>query len=72
MWIGFDEKKPLGENETGGQAALPVWMDFMRVALADPARKNEAFLSVNEGNKKKGTKKIAAYVPGRAASREGH
>lgn len=30
VWIGYDEKKPLGRNETGAAAALPVWMEFMR------------------------------------------
>jgi penicillin-binding protein 1A len=30
VWIGYDEKKPLGRNETGAVAALPVWTEFMR------------------------------------------
>jgi penicillin-binding protein 1A len=34
VWIGYDEKKSLGAKETGAHAALPIWMDFMRVALA--------------------------------------
>lgn len=34
VWIGYDEKKSLGPKETGAHAALPIWMDFMRVALA--------------------------------------
>jgi penicillin-binding protein 1A len=34
VWIGYDEKKSLGEKETGGHAALPIWMQFMNVALA--------------------------------------
>jgi penicillin-binding protein 1A len=34
VWIGFDEKKSLGEKESGARAALPIWMDFMKVALA--------------------------------------
>jgi len=29
-----DEKKFLGAKETGARAALPIWMDFMKVALA--------------------------------------
>jgi penicillin-binding protein 1A len=29
-WIGFDEKVTLGDKETGGKAALPMWMDFIR------------------------------------------
>jgi len=43
VWVGFDEKKPLGNDETGGRTALPIWMDFMRVAIADPVRRSEAF-----------------------------
>jgi penicillin-binding protein 1A len=33
-WVGFDEKRVLGRNETGGRAALPIWMEFMQTALA--------------------------------------
>jgi penicillin-binding protein 1A len=33
VWIGLDEKKPLGANETGAVAALPVWMQFMRAYI---------------------------------------
>lgn len=32
-WVGFDSPKTLGHYETGGQAALPMWIDFMRAAL---------------------------------------
>lgn len=34
VWMGYDEKKPLGPKETGARAALPIWMDFMKTALA--------------------------------------
>jgi len=34
VWIGFDEKKTLGDKETGARAALPIWMQFMTAALA--------------------------------------
>jgi len=30
VWLGRDEKKPIGQGETGTTAALPMWMDFMR------------------------------------------
>ncbi len=33
-WIGFDNPHTLGHNETGAQAALPMWMDYMGKALA--------------------------------------
>jgi penicillin-binding protein 1A len=32
-WVGFDKSKPLGAQETGGRAALPMWIDFMRTGL---------------------------------------
>jgi penicillin-binding protein 1A len=32
-WVGFDDSSPLGRGEVGGRAALPAWIDFMRVAL---------------------------------------
>jgi penicillin-binding protein 1A len=32
-WVGFDQNKPLGKGETGGHAALPMWIDYMRVVL---------------------------------------
>ncbi|HEX8895089.1 MAG TPA: PBP1A family penicillin-binding protein [Terriglobales bacterium] len=41
VWVGFDEKKTLGNKETGAVAALPIWMDFMRVALE--GRESESF-----------------------------
>ena len=33
VWVGFDENLPLGRNEYGGSAALPIWIDYMEVAL---------------------------------------
>lgn len=32
-WVGFDKLEPLGRGETGGRAALPMWIDYMAVAL---------------------------------------
>ena len=33
VWTGLDEKKSLGLNETGAQAALPIWMEFMQAYI---------------------------------------
>jgi penicillin-binding protein 1A len=33
-WVGFDQVQTLGKGETGSRAALPMWIDFMREALA--------------------------------------
>lgn len=35
VWMGFDLVKPLGGQETGARAALPIWIDYMRTALKD-------------------------------------
>ena len=32
-WIGFDNPRSLGRNETGSQAALPIWMGYISKAL---------------------------------------
>ncbi|HEY1272720.1 MAG TPA: penicillin-binding transpeptidase domain-containing protein, partial [Terriglobales bacterium] len=37
VWVGFDEKKSLGAKESGARAALPIWMTFMKLALAGRA-----------------------------------
>ncbi len=34
-WVGFDDFSSLGRGEFGAKAALPIWIDFMRVALKD-------------------------------------
>lgn len=34
-WIGFDRPHSLGNNETGGQAALPIWINYMAPILKD-------------------------------------
>ncbi|MDX1452152.1 MAG: penicillin-binding protein 1A [Oleiphilaceae bacterium] len=36
-WVGFDSPSTLGRREYGARAALPVWADYMQVALKDTA-----------------------------------
>jgi penicillin-binding protein 1A len=33
-WMGYDEPKSLGGREFGATLSLPIWIDYMRVALA--------------------------------------
>ena len=35
VWVGRDDSQGLGHREYGGKAALPIWIDYMRVALED-------------------------------------
>jgi penicillin-binding protein 1A len=48
-WIGFDNRQSLGDKETGAKAALPMWMDVMRAAIAN--KPNEQFPSGGEPEK---------------------
>jgi penicillin-binding protein 1A len=73
VWVGFDEKRNLGENETGGRAALPIWMDFMREVVANPALRNESFPSGPVAAPKlPGIKRAAIAPPRQPADSEAH
>ncbi len=45
-WIGFDQPRKLGNNETGAVAALPIWMNYMGKALKGV---DEMFQAAPEG-----------------------
>ena len=59
VWVGHDERRPIGHNETGGIAALPIWIEFMRayIETRDPKTPPEftppgniVFVPVNPGS----------------------
>jgi penicillin-binding protein 1A len=64
VWVGFDEKKSLGAKETGAKAALPIWMDFMKRALAgkDPGEFKPSDLPVDTSGQKVDTPDTAPAV----------
>jgi len=35
VWVGYDDHKPIGSKETGAEAALPIWLDFMKGYVKD-------------------------------------
>lgn len=35
VWVGFDDMRPLGNQETGAKAASPIWLNFMRNTAPD-------------------------------------
>jgi penicillin-binding protein 1A len=35
VWVGYDQKKPLGQGMTGAEAALPIWMDIFRAWIGN-------------------------------------
>ena len=48
VWVGFDSRESLGDKETGAKAALPIWMNVMRVAIA--GKDDEKFLADQTDN----------------------
>ncbi|WP_121240556.1 penicillin-binding protein 1A [Sulfurisoma sediminicola] len=55
-WIGFDQPKRLGNGETGGAAALPMWIGYMEKALTGVP---ESFMEQPEG-----LTQVTAHDPG--------
>ncbi len=39
-WVGYDQERPLGKNETGSRAAAPAWVSFMQEAIKQYPTKN--------------------------------
>jgi penicillin-binding protein 1A len=61
VWVGHDERKPIGHNETGGVAALPIWIEFIQAYIETRDQKNPPQF-VAPGN--------IVFVPVNAASGE--
>ena len=34
VWTGYDNRRSLGDKETGARVALPIWMEFMKTAVS--------------------------------------
>jgi penicillin-binding protein 1A len=59
--VGFDSRESLGEKETGAKAALPIWMNWMRAAIA--GKDNEKFLGDEAVNSTAEQKLVAVARP---------
>ena len=35
VWVGYDDRTPMGKGETGSRAASPIWLYFMKEVLKD-------------------------------------
>jgi penicillin-binding protein 1A len=74
VWVGLDDKKPLGYGETGSQAALPIWIDFMRAYIEARGDRdnppqfeppgNIVFVTVDRGSGAPGGGFIEAFISG--------
>lgn len=63
VWVGFDEKKTLGNKETGARAALPIWMDFMATALPRLGPRHD-FLPIPEKSNRMLARDVTDLSPG--------
>jgi penicillin-binding protein 1A len=63
VWVGYDNNQSLGEKETGAQAALPIWINVMRAAIA--GKDGEQFPGDAPGTQ---LDKAAVEVPARPAA----
>ncbi len=49
VWVGYDNEQSLGNHETGARVALPIWIAFMRAAIA--GKSGEQFPGGGEKNR---------------------
>ena len=53
-WVGFDQPRTMGRSATGGRTALPIWIDYMKVAApksndrAFPMRGSVVYATIDE------------------------
>jgi penicillin-binding protein 1A len=66
VWVGFDSRESLGEKETGARAALPIWMNIMRVA--DAGKDDEQFLGEQEESPTRRGGQAAVTPPSKSAA----
>ena len=64
VWVGYDSRESLGEKETGARAALPIWMNVMRVAIA--GKDDEQFLGDAQASQ---TLKASVKPPAKPSAR---
>jgi penicillin-binding protein 1A len=74
VWVGYDTNQSLGEKETGAKAALPIWMTWMRAAIA--GKDDEQFLGDKKEDqllradaKTPGKPSLPVKVPSRALAK---
>ena len=58
VWVGHDDFRPLGRRETGGRAAVPIWLDLFRRSLS--------------GKRKRSFKRPATVIVRRVDPNKGH
>ncbi|VCU69218.1 Penicillin-binding protein 1A [Pigmentiphaga humi] len=68
-WLGYDQPRSLGTRETGGGAAMPIWLKFMQQALKDVPQREQPMpqgIVVSDGDYY-----FAEFPPGQAVASVG-
>ena len=67
IYVGLDQKKPIGSNMTGAEAALPIWMEIMKAWIGDrketpqfPSPGNIVFVTIDPAHD--GPKEVGQYA----------
>ena len=76
-WVGYDQPRSMGYSFTGGQTALPIWMDYMREAAPKekdhdfPAIPKVSMVSIDESTGRVATGgRVMPMLPGTAPTNE--
>jgi penicillin-binding protein 1A len=78
VWVGYDQPRSLGRSATGGQVALPLWIDYMRIATPKdtdrpfPVWGEVEWATINEwsGKKTAGWGQRYPFLPGTVPAQE--
>jgi penicillin-binding protein 1A len=69
VWVGFDQKVTLGDKETGGKAALPIWYDMMQQisGIAEQGGKSAAPKTFETSSQNCGATGNSVFTPRQAS-----
>jgi penicillin-binding protein 1A len=68
VWVGFDEKKALGEKQSGAVVALPIWIECMKEILKDKPVENFASAEYSGSATEDAERLYIENLPGAPAS----
>jgi penicillin-binding protein 1A len=69
VWVGYDDKQiSLGHKESGARAALPLWLEFMKMAL--DGKPVEDFTNVEPLEKQAQTREVKVDTPDSAPTED--
>jgi penicillin-binding protein 1A len=71
VWVGFDEKKTLGDKQSGAVVALPIWIECMKEILKDQPIENFASAELSTSPTEEAKRLYIENLPGTPAAGDG-